>query len=77
MAKPALATQLLPTLSPAVFITYSTGIASNETQRVKRKNVPAPAYQANEFATTPALESRIRPTPVKTKGVSLVRLPKA
>jgi hypothetical protein len=74
IANPALAAKLLPTFLFAVFMTYSMGIVWNDTHRVKRIVKPPPANHANELDIVPALESRMRPTPVKMKGVYLVLL---
>jgi hypothetical protein len=65
-AIPALARKLLPTFPFGVFMTYSTGIVWNETDRVKRIVNPPPTSHANELFTLPASEAPTLPTPANT-----------
>src|SRR5258708_32617441 len=59
IAKPALATMLFPTFPLAVLMTYSTGMVSNDSRRVKRIIKPPPPHHANEWLMAPALEARM------------------
>src|SRR5258708_37770362 len=59
IANSALATMLLPTFPLAVLMTYSTGMVSNDSRRVKRIIKPPPPHHPNEWLMVPALEARM------------------